>query len=349
LKNVLYYLIKIFIRFGFFCYYQKIQWDGLNTLPKDRPILLLPNHQNALLDALLIAAHSPGKPYFLTRSDVFANSFFNALFGLLRMLPIYRIRDGRENLSKNQAIFDRCSELLYANETILIFPEANHNIERRLRPLSKGFTRILFNTLESYPGIDIRLVPVGINYISASEFPDSVAYYFGNDIPFSEFIIDADRTIIIKNIRERVADEIKKLTTHIGNVDTYEATIAHLNALGVNYLEPKVVNELVGNLPFDLIKRPPKQPSLVLKIWELLFSILNLPMVLIWKLIEKYLVPEIEFKSTYRFLFVLLFYPIFYLLLFILVYSLTSLGAACLVIGLHFLLNLVYVKFKRPQ
>ena len=91
------------------------------------------------------------------------------------MIPIYRIRDGRESLKNNQAVFDLCSDLLQQKEAILMFPEANHNLKRRVRPLSKGFTRILFNTLLQAPETDIQIVPVGINYKDAVRFPDQVA------------------------------------------------------------------------------------------------------------------------------------------------------------------------------
>lgn len=320
---------------------------GLHQLPPNKPLLLLPNHHNALMDALLIAAYSKRSPYFLTRSDVFTNRVVKSFFNLLRMLPIYRIRDGRDSLSKNLGIFDTCSRLLYNKEVILIFPEANHNIKRRVRPLSKGFTRILFNTLEKYPDLDVRLVPVGINYVNAAGFPDSVAFNFGRDMKLRNLFESKDHRLTSMKIREKVAEQIRLLTTHIENEEQYEFIIKRLDSMKVNYLEPGKVNALVGDLSFgDLKTAEVSNPSRYFRFWDIIFNILNFPVLLIWRGIIKRKVPEIEFMSTYRFLFSVIFFPVFYALLLILVSHLHNFATAgMLAMGL-FLFNLMYVKLR---
>ena len=106
----------------------------------------------------------------------------------LLMLPVYRVRDGWANLSNNETIFKTCGKLFNKNEAIVIFPEGSHNIKRTVRPLSKGFTRIIFETLEQYPNTDLQLIPVGLNFINAEKFPDSAAIFFGAAIPAKSFI-----------------------------------------------------------------------------------------------------------------------------------------------------------------
>ena len=148
MKAVLYVAFKGLIRAGFRCYYKEIRMEDMDRVPSKGPVMLLPNHQNGLMDPLLYAAFARGKPYFLTRSDVFGNKVLKWIFEGLRMMPIYRLRDGRQTLERNQEVFERCAALFAQGEQLLLFPEANHNLRRQVRPLSKGFTRTLARSFE---------------------------------------------------------------------------------------------------------------------------------------------------------------------------------------------------------
>jgi len=142
MKKIWYLFVKLYVRLGFAFYFKKIMISGLENIPKDKAILFVANHQNALIDPILIASIMPRELNFLTRADVFNKPLIKALLSTVNMMPIYRIKDGRTGLSKNEEVFEKCHKILNNNGTILIFPEGNHNIQRRLRILSKGFINI---------------------------------------------------------------------------------------------------------------------------------------------------------------------------------------------------------------
>ena len=344
MKNIIYQLIKFWIKTSLHLYYGKIKICGLERVPLNKPVLFLPNHQNALLDPLLIAVDCNRKPYFLTRSDVFTSSLLNKLFGLVRMIPIYRIRDGRDSLKNNDAVFERCAKLLSQNESLLMFPEANHNLQRRVRPLSKGFTRILFKTLERNPSLDIRLVPVGLNYLYGEDFPDKVSIFFGKDIPLQELLVDEDQRMAIERIKHEISESLKKITTHIPEAH-YGETIKKLDRLRVDYLDPFQTNKVLKGLKNNnQEKRIKSSGTSSRRILYPLFTLLNLPVVLLWKLVVKPKVWEPEFTATLRFATALLAFPIYYLGLFaVLSFWISTLSALAGIIVL-FLLNWVYVK-----
>ena len=344
---MLYWCIKQGIKFALFCYYKRVEMHGLAALPVNRPLMLLPNHQNALLDALLIAAYSKNAPYFLTRSDVFNSRLLKASFRLLRMLPIYRLRDGRDSLGRNQGVFDQCSRLLNNNETVLLFPEANHNLMRMVRPLSKGFTRILFNTLELYPGMDILVVPVGVNYINASGFPDSAAFYFGRPLHLNTLYKSKDSRIASMEVREKVAAAIKQLTTHIGAEYRYEEVLDKLKRFNANYLDPESCNALIEESAAEQGTADKKQNNYGLKrIWDLAFGLINLPLLLPWRLFIKNRVAEEEFVSTYRFLYACILFPLYFTCLLLLFTLTISFKTALAILIILFLFNLFYVKLR---
>ncbi len=339
-------MIKRILRIAFFFYFKEISIHGLDNDSSREPLLYLPNHQNALLDALLIAVYSEQKPYFLTRSDVFSNPVSRALFKLLRMIPIYRLRDGRDSLRKNHMVFDTCVDLLKEGRVIVIFPEGNHNLRRQVRPLSKGFIRIIQHALVKYPQLMIRLVPIGINYAGATSFPDRVALFYGSRIEVLPPYPSGDDPNFSRRMKETVSGSLRQLTTHIDSTHLYEETLEMLDSIGADYLSPQKVNACIKSASgLNFKPKSRDDGKWYREAFMTLFSILNLFPVIVWKYFIKKWVPEPEFLSSYRFLFALFVMPFFYLMIFLFVaMTVGNVAAFASAAGL-ILLNLFYVKF----
>ena len=73
-KNYLWYNFwrYMVVKTGLLLFYKKIKVVGKENFPKGKPILIAPNHQNALIDALLIEGYVPGTMFALTRSGAFS-------------------------------------------------------------------------------------------------------------------------------------------------------------------------------------------------------------------------------------------------------------------------------------
>ena len=345
MRNLGYNLLKYWIKAGLYCYYGKIKISGKENVPKDLPVMFLPNHQSALIDVLVLAVDCNRKPWFLTRSDVFKKPTLKKFFNYLQMIPIYRIRDGRESLKNNDAVFTQCAELLEKNEAILMFPEANHNLKRRVRPLSKGFTRILFGTLNRSPNLDIQIVPIGLNYKDAKGFPDHIAINFGMPIPIKGLYKKEDINGSTLAVKEAVSGQLKKLTTHIEDEETYDETVRQLDLLGVDYLNPEEVNRTLQNMtPGSNISK--KTLGVFGWVGKVLFSLLKFPLVLLWRIFGKPKVWEPEFMGTLRFAYAMLAGPIYYLLVFVVISVLFTPGTGVLTIMGLFAFNWLYVKWS---
>ncbi len=343
-----YGILKLWIKYSLYLYYGKLELQGRENIPPDCPVLFLPNHQNALIDVLLIAVSCDRRPYFLTRSDVFTNPWLNRFFNYLQMMPVYRIRDGRDTIRQNEEIFARCAQLLAQGEAIVIFPEANHNLKRRVRPLSNGFIRILFMAQNLSPDQDLYMLPVGFNYMQAIEFPDRVAVHYGDALPLRKLFDGDDFPATTQGVKKTVKAKLMALTTHIDDLGKYDHLVAQLDAMGVDYLNPKEVNTAVARLVAgkpEAIKPKMRQNEIPSRLFFALFCLLNLPIVLGWKYWLKPKVWEPEFMATFRFGFALFSVPVYYLLLVLgLALWINSLTAMMSVIGL-FLFNWAYVKW----
>jgi len=162
--------VKIFFRI----FYKHIQSYGKENIPHKKPMIFAGNHQNALMDPAAILLTNPNQSVFLTRADIFNNPILLKIFTSFKMLPVYRIRDGADNLKNNERIFNKSVEILEAKMSVALFPEATHTDKRRLRPLKKAVPRIAFMAEDKNDfNLDLQIVPVGIyyeDYINAKQY-----------------------------------------------------------------------------------------------------------------------------------------------------------------------------------
>ena len=282
-----------------FFYYKRIEVFDVHNVPKDKPVLFLGNHQNALLDPLLIAVKCRRFSYFLTRASVFKKELISKLLMSLQMLPVYRVRDGWNNIANNSSIFNTCTELLNKNQAIVMFPEGNHNLARRVRPLSKGFTRIVFDSIEKYPNLDLQIVPVGLNFINAPQFADSAALYFGEPVDAQSFV-QKNRHVAVANLKKKIKFELSQLTTDIP-LDKYEEIITQLDLKKANYLRPKEINACINSDYLSCETGKKDKNKLLKKCLKLLLIISVMLPYVIWKFLIESKIQEPEFVATFRF------------------------------------------------
>ena len=94
--------------------YRRFECEGMERIPENAAVIFAPNHTNGLMDALALVwlSQKYRQILFVARADIFRNRMMAKLLRSFRMLPIMRIRDGRENLSKNDEIMSQCVEAL---------------------------------------------------------------------------------------------------------------------------------------------------------------------------------------------------------------------------------------------
>ncbi|WP_241147985.1 1-acyl-sn-glycerol-3-phosphate acyltransferase [Lacinutrix jangbogonensis] len=325
MKSLLIFCVKTYIGIGLFFYFKKIEIKKHAPIPKGKPILFLGNHQNALLDPLIMAVTSGRYAHFLTRAQVFKKPLVGKILKALQLIPVYRVRDGWQNIKENNAIFSQCISLLNNNDAITIFPEGSHNLKRTVRPLSKGFTRIVLGVLEENPTSELLLIPVGLNYKAAAACPDQAMVFFGKPISASKYINDTKNEAII-NLKTDVHCVLTELTTHI-ETDSYNNTLSKLESLNVNFLEPQKVNACIKS-NFENCETQPKTRSNHLKsFFKMLLIVICFVPYLVWKKIAQPKIKEIEFTSTFRFALAITLVP-FWLLLIALIVSLVFSGSS---------------------
>lgn len=183
---MLYHFVKPIIQLTLLVFYRKIYFSNTEAIPDDKPIILAANHSNAMLDPILLAVFLKRSLFFMTRADIFTTKIRRWALESLHMLPIYRPKDGAENMHKNNDTFRKTNELLEKKQIVLIFSEGDCAREKRLRKVKTGTARMGFKALDQL-GLDVHIVPVGINYTYHSEIREEVMIHFGEAIPVRDY------------------------------------------------------------------------------------------------------------------------------------------------------------------
>lgn len=221
-----YKLYALATKLPFNYYYKKIEVVNREKIKIKAPVILAPNHQGALMDALTIIFGLRTEILFLARADIFKKPLIIKFLHFIKILPAYRSRDGRESLQKNDEIFDLTVEVLHKEEVqVCLFPEGNHGNKRRLRPLVKGIFRIAFQAQEKYDSQPaVKLIPIGIDYGHYQKFRSTQLIIVGDPIEVSDYWQEytENQAVAMNSLRDRLSDEMRKIMIDIETEDYYD-------------------------------------------------------------------------------------------------------------------------------
>jgi 1-acyl-sn-glycerol-3-phosphate acyltransferase len=344
LKAIWYQLVKSYVKIGLFFLMKKITVYGKENIPKKGAVLFIPNHQNALIDAILIPTTNTRNTHFLTRAAVFKNEKIAKFFDTLNMLPVYRVRDGLKTIQKNTAIFEKCFKILKQQKGLEIFAEGEHHLERRIIPLKKGFARIILGTLQKYPDLEIQIIPVGINFDYHLAYPCSTAIYYGKPILANKYINAQNPDLKFSELISVVTNAMKKLTLHVENIENYDAIISKLEANGIDYLNPTSANELLKNIDkLPELNTKKQQTTNWFYPLQLLAKINSIIPLLIWRKLQAG-ITDILFTNTFRFALITTLFPLIYLIQAAVIYYFFNLNYALVYIVFSILLGIISTK-----
>lgn len=162
--NLFYTLVFPVVQFATLCHYRRVVVRGKENIPHDQHYILAPCHQNAMMDPLVVLMVMYRPIVFLARADIFAKPVARFFLTWLRISPVYRIRDGREQLTRNEAVFVNARQALEKGMPLCLMAEGTHNNRHQLLPLVKGMFRIAGETQRDLGDKPLYIVPVGLDY-----------------------------------------------------------------------------------------------------------------------------------------------------------------------------------------
>ncbi len=258
-------------------FYRKVIVIGRENIKPEDPVIYAPNHQNALMDALAVLFTHKGQPIFLARADIFKRKTIASILYFLKILPVYRIRDGFGSLKGNDEIFLKTIDVLKNKNGLVILPEGDHAGFRRLRQLKKGICRVAFQSDEETGfNLKIKIIPVAIEFSNYSRYRQVLTVSYGKPIEVSEYFdlykVSPERAL--NNLRSRLSDEMKGIMIHIEEED-YEAVDELRSMINGRFSDdirfPKLFRDRILVNKMNLLKTT--DPSLYAKICSLSLNI----------------------------------------------------------------------------
>lgn len=152
------YILKLFVRLGLWVFCERVRVNQKDLLAPKGPVLIVSNHPNSFLDAIIIGAFYQRKICFLARGDIFENPIFSFLLRSIGMIPIFRAREGKEHLHRNENSFEESIDILTKGGIILIFIEGICLHTHEIQTFKKGASKILIKAQQKncFPAIHVN-------------------------------------------------------------------------------------------------------------------------------------------------------------------------------------------------
>jgi 1-acyl-sn-glycerol-3-phosphate acyltransferase len=242
-RNLVYDILRRYVDITLKFSYRNIKYVGLERIPKDGAVIFAPNHTGALMDALVILAMDRRPKVFVARADLFKNKKLAKFFTFCKIMPIMRMRDGFDEVKKNNETIEKAVEVLRDKVPFCIFPEGTHQTKYSTLPLAKGIFRIALQAHELMPDMPLYIVPVGLRYGSFFRFRSSARVQIGNPINIGDFLAEHGEMTTqeqINHMRTCLEQRMQESIFYIPNDEDYDATYeicAAVAKMQVNHLK----------------------------------------------------------------------------------------------------------------
>jgi glycerol-3-phosphate O-acyltransferase / dihydroxyacetone phosphate acyltransferase len=167
-------------------YYREVTIEGLEHVPADAPLLVVSNHPNQLVDALLVGTSLQRDVLFTGKAILLDNPAMAFVMRRLPFVPLRRAHDERKKMreptagsrepeteaprppapdpSRNAASFAAIHDALARRQAVLIFPEGISHHQPQLAPIKTGAARIALSARDDRGIRDVHVLPVGLNF-----------------------------------------------------------------------------------------------------------------------------------------------------------------------------------------
>lgn len=151
-------------------YYADVVVEGREQLPRTGPLLLVANHPNALVDAMLVGVAVPRRVLLTAKATLFEHPLLAGLLRAVGVVPLRRARDepgatpgASPSSARNTDAFQMVTRALAGGGAVLIFPEGISHDAPTIAPLRTGAARMALMAHDAGVGA-LHVVAVGLIY-----------------------------------------------------------------------------------------------------------------------------------------------------------------------------------------
>ena len=207
--------------------YRRFEVHGKEQLPKNSAVIFGVNHSNTLMDALVLLSADNIRKVFIARGDIFKNPIVAKILNFLRILPIFRIRNGVAAVRQNDDSLNKAVDVIHDHVDLYLFPEGTHRTKHSLMRMGKGLFHIAVDANKQFGDKSpIYIIPTAIEYGDYFRYRSTAMINFGQPINVTEFFkntTEENEAANINVLKDQLHDEISKLFTYIPDDEDYDA------------------------------------------------------------------------------------------------------------------------------
>lgn len=247
-RKIWYYYVRFYLKTTLGFFYKNFDVVGTENIPRKRAVIFVPNHVNTFLDATIVAVCTSRMSHHMARADVFKNPKLTWLMATVNLRPIYRLRDGKDAVGKNEQVFIMLQDYMKQGECVTLHPEGTHTLDHRVRNFKKGFTRLAFGYLDRFPNEEVDIIPVGLNYDNPTEYRSNISVHFGKPIDARPYYEMEDQNKAAQELTNDAYQGILPLLTNIDDAENYDEIFKKLKATGADLTKPEECNPIIEKL-----------------------------------------------------------------------------------------------------
>ncbi len=191
-------------------FYRDIRVVGKNRIPAAGPLLIAVNHQNALVDSLIVGWLAPRRITMTAKATLADNPLISRVFRMLRVVPLRRMSDESRNTgnlpfdrSRNVGAFREILGVLHQKGAVLIFPEGKSHNESGLEPLKTGLARLALQARDEGALTGLRILPLGLVFENKG-VPGTIVGVRVAELIDMDSWPDSDRVNLTREIADRL-------------------------------------------------------------------------------------------------------------------------------------------------
>jgi len=193
------------------------------------PVLVTPNHLNALMDPLVIFRVAGRSTSPLAKAPLFDQRILGGILRALGGLPVYRRQDDPSQMGRNEETFRGAIDALHRGAAIQIFPEGKSHSEPSLETLRTGAARIALRAeAEREGGLGVQIVPIGLTYEGKQRFRGRVLAEIGAPIAVAPWMAryHEDEVSAAKELTEEIARRLREVTLNLEHAEDLGLLVA---------------------------------------------------------------------------------------------------------------------------
>jgi 1-acyl-sn-glycerol-3-phosphate acyltransferase len=209
---MLYRALRRLARTALGWYYANVVVEGREQLSSSGPLLLVANHPNALVDAMLVGVAVPRRVLLTAKATLFEQPALAALLRAVGVVPLRRAKDEQSatagatpSAARNADAFQMVTRALAEGGAVLVFPEGISHDAPAIAPLRTGAARMALMAHDA--GVTgLRVVAVGLTYEEKERPRSRVLVRIGEPLDVERWLAahGSDATMLTTEIDARL-------------------------------------------------------------------------------------------------------------------------------------------------